>query len=174
MTLNFSLSLPEALADINFQEYQGHHEFIIHDKDEERIYSNSDEIIGKYGEIKWKIVDLVNARYSHILKDKFDLYNWINKNKQDELSYFLNEAGSNSLLYSQFKAPFKFHLWLGENSFIVGIEQKGQGFNAEKINSGHLKENRGAAFQFFRESQSQVFFDDPKQAKVVYLFSKMG
>ena len=169
MALHFTKTLQEALEEIEFKE---NHQFVIHDKEEERI--DHDNVISVYGEAKWKIVDLLNQQYSTILKDKFDLYNWLNKNKDDEVSYFLNEVGSNSLAHSQFKAPYKFHLWLGAKGFIIGIEQKGEGFNAELVNINRIKENEGAAFEFFRSSKSEIFFDDIENAKMVYLQSFMA
>ena len=51
----------------------------------------------------------------------------------------------------------------------MGIEQKGKGFNAVKINEEKVKENKGGAFRFFRECKNTVFFDDAEEAKVVYL-----
>ncbi len=129
----------------------------------------TEETIQQYGDAKWKIVDILNRKYSTILKDKFDLYNWLDYNENDEVAYFLNEAGSNTLHYSEFKAPSRFHLWLGERGFVIGIEQQGKGFNAQKIDAEKIKENEGAAFEFFRKCKSTVFFDDPREARIIYL-----
>ena len=174
MVLHFTQQLHQALQEIEFIEHQ---EWIVHEPEEERTYNISDEILGKYGDCKWAIVDLLNQKYGSALgsqfnlalNGKFDLYNWINKNKQDEVAYFLNEAGSNCLNYSEFKAPYKFHLWLGEKGFIIGLEQKGKGFNAEAVHQQKIKENEGAAFEFFRECNSKIFFDDSVNAKIIYL-----
>ena len=68
--------------------------------------------------------------------------------------------------------PHKFHLWLGEKGFIIGIEQKGKGFNPIHINENLIKNNKGAAFEFFRECNGKVFFDNSEDAKVVY-FKKL-
>ena len=100
---------------------------------------------------------------------KFDLYNWLEFNSKDEVAYFLNEAGSNCLTYSDHKTPHKFHLWLGSKGFIIGIEQLGTGFNASEINEKKIKDNEGAAFEFFRNCQSEIFFDDSQKAKIVYM-----
>src|SRR3989344_4062302 len=105
MSIHFNENLKEALQDIG--NYQYHQLFIY---DQKRI---SDDIIKHYGRQKWQIVDLLNERYSQVLKDKFDLYNWLNYNQNDEVAYFLNEAGSNCLSYAEHKIPHKFHLWLG-------------------------------------------------------------
>lgn len=166
MALHFTLQLHQALQEIEFTEHQ---EWIVHEPAEERTYFISDEILDKYGNSKWEIINLLNQRYSSVLASGFDLYNWINKNKEDEVSYFLNEAGSNCLNYSEFKAPYRFQLWSGKKGFILGIEQKGKGFNAEEIHTQKLKENEGAAFKFFRECNSKIFFDDSVNAKIVYL-----
>ena len=162
MVILFDKDLPSALKNIAFQEHQ---EFLVHDQEELRTHLTSDEIVSRYGEIKWNILDLINEKY----KTNFDHYNWLNQDQTDEVAYFINEAGSNVLSYSQFKAPFKFHLWLGQRGFIIGIEQRGKGFPAEQVHNQRLKENEGAAFEFFRNCKSQIFFDKPEEAKIVFM-----
>src|SRR3989344_9536922 len=162
MVIDFTKKLKKALEQIEEQEY---HELLVHDLQQRR----DDTVISVYGENKWKIVDLLNQKYSRLLENGFDLYNWLNYQNKDEVAYFLNEAGSNALNYSQFKAPSKFHLWFGKKGFIIGIEQKGQGFNASKVDSERLKDNQGAAFEFFRNCKSKIFFDNDQDAKIVYM-----
>lgn len=162
MAINFNRKLAQALENINSRHY---YHFLIHDQEEERIYSNSDEIITKYADAKWSIIELINARFN----SDFDLHNWISNHKTDEVAYFLNEAGSNSLNHSQFKTPYKFHLWMGEKGFIIGIEQKGKGFNAQEVNEKKIKDHLGKAFTFFRDCHNEIFFDNGKEARTVYL-----
>ena len=152
MVIKLDTDLNEELEKIGFNEYN-------------KIIINPEE----YAESKWQIVEIINQNYSKVLKNKFDLYNWLYHNKNDEVAYFLNEAGSNALNYSEFKMPAKFHLWLGYKGFIIGIEQQGRGFNAAKIDQEKIRENEGAAFQFYRNCKSIVFFDNPKEARIVYL-----
>ncbi len=167
MVLDFAASFTEALERISFA---GEHlQFAVHEAEEMRTYLSSDEIIERYGQAKWAIVDILNERYSRIFNCSFDLYNWLNENQEDEISYFLNEAGSNSLNYSEFKAPNRFHLWLGEKGFIIAVEQKGRGFDAEAINSERVCSNEGKAFNFFRNCQSRIFFDHPRDARMVFM-----
>ena len=163
MTIHFRKNLKEALSNIQHTNY---HEFIIHDKEEERI--NHDEVIGAYGNSKWAVVDKLNEKHSHILDSPIDLHNWLNYNENDEVSYFLNEAGSNTLSHSEYKAPFKFHLWHGSKGFVIGVEQKGKGFNARKVDEERIMDNKGAAFDFFRRCKSSIFFDNAEDAKIVY------
>ena len=164
MVLHIAKTIQQALQNIGNHYY---HQFFLHNQ--ERISSNSPELIDKYGQLKWQIVDLLNERYSQVLKDKFDLYNWLNYNQNDEVAYFLNETGSNCLSYSDHKIPHKFHLWLGKKGFIIGIEQLGSGFNALEVNEKRLKDNEGAAFEFFRNCKSSIFFDDSRKARIVYM-----
>ncbi|MBI2662401.1 hypothetical protein HYX11_03000, partial [Candidatus Woesearchaeota archaeon] len=96
-------------------------------------------------------------------------YNWLRHNANDEVAYFLSETGANCLNYSLFRAPHKFHLWLGKKGFVIGIEQKGRGFPAALIHEQQRKKNEGAAFEFFRTCKSEIFFDDENSAKVVYI-----
>ena len=166
MALHFTKTLQEALENIGSFDYQ---QLSVYESEEVRTYMISDEVIGQYGDAKWSVVDILNEKYGALLFNKFDLHNWLEKNWEDEVAYFLNEAGSNSLNYSEFLAPFCFHLWLGKKGFVIGIEQKGKGFNAKKINEEKLKENKGGAFAFFRACKNVVFFDDPENAKIAYL-----
>ncbi len=166
MALDFNLTLQEALRSISFSGES--RKYLVHEI-EEKITEKHSELIRHYGEAKWNIVDLLNQHYSQLLENPFDLYNWLNHNEQDELAYFLNEAGSNCLNHSEYKAPYKFHVWLGHKGFIVGIEQKGRGFPAHKVHHQKIKSNEGAAFDFFRKSKSRIFFDDPHEAKMVFM-----
>ena len=156
MTIHFDKTLLESLQNIGDCEHQ---ELFIHDQE------RTSEIIEHYGKQKWKIVDLINQKFD----SKFDLYNWLEFNSKDEVAYFLNEAGSNCLNYSDHKTPYKFHLWLGSKGFIIGMEQLGKGFNALEINEKRIKDNEGAAFEFFRNCQSKIFFDNSKEANTVYM-----
>ena len=166
MVLDFNKTLQEALKNIGLTDHQ---EFVVHDQEEERTYLTSDETIGRYGDVKWAVVDLLNEQYSKILESPFDLYNWLHKNENDEVSYFINEAGSNSLNHSDFKAPSKFHLWLGSKGFVIAIEQKGRGFDAVNVHELQIKDNEGAAFDFFRKCRSRIFFDNPTDARIVFM-----
>ena len=162
MTICFESSLVNVLE--NIQLISKHH-FSVHDLEQIRDVFSSCAIVEKYGEQKWAIIELLNQTYD----TNFNLYNWIEKNSSDEVSFFLNEAGSNSLNYSQFKAPYNFSLWLGKKGFIIGVEQKGTGFDVQKVIQEQIKENEGAGFNFFSNCQSKIFFDNFKNAKVVYL-----
>lgn len=167
MVIHFTKTLPEALEQIDFSG-EGF-EILLYPHEEIRSHVISDEVIANYGYAKWAIVDALNEKYGALLFNKFDLYNWLEKNKDDEVAYFLNEAGSNSLNYAEFLAPWKFHLWFGKKGFIIAIEQKGKGFNALKVHDGGIKENKGGAFAFFRGCKGNVFFDNAKEARIVYL-----
>ena len=169
MVISFSTTLHEALTQIDFITYQ---DFTIHPHQELR----TDETLNLYGKAKWDIIDQLNEKYSAIVgskvSSKFDLYHWLAENQEDEVAYFLNEAGSNCLSHSEYLAPWKFHLWLGKKGFIIGIEQQGVGFNARAVETKKIKTNEGAAFDFFRSCNSLIFFDQPESAKVVYFAMK--
>jgi len=161
MVLNFGKILNDSFKNINF--HNNYKEFPLDQND------LTNDIVNQYGEIKWLIINILNQQYNQILTNKFDLYNWLNRNEKDEVSYFLNETGSNIFNYSEEKRPYKFHLWLGDRGFIIGIEQKGKGFNAKSINTNKIKDNEGAAFNFYRQCRSNIFFDDPENARIIYL-----
>ena len=164
MAIDFQEKISDALIEIN---HQG--EYFIWTVQGEQSEVNS---LANYVDAQWKIVDLLNEKYGLFLDEEFDLYNWINFNPNDEVAYFLSEAGSNCLNYAQHKAPHKFHLWLGGKGFVIGIEQKGEGFPAERVNAEMIKENEGAAFNFFRNCRNTVFFDNPRDARIVFMKSK--
>ncbi len=183
MVLNFNYPLQQALQHIKQEKY---HSFIIHpqeqkaptsqeDKQEKKQENNQenkqqhDQFIEKYADAKWGIINMLNNTYNKILHSKFDLYNWAIHNTNDEVAYFLTEAGSNCMNYAQFQAPSQFHLWCGRKGFIIGIEQKGQPFPAQLIDEKNLKQNEGAAFEFYRKCKGIVFFDNPKNSTIVYL-----
>ncbi len=176
MVLNFQLQLTTALAEINYTSQ--YHSFIVHNQEQEvpAFQENKQQhevFIQKYATAKWGIVDILNERYSLLLPSKiniskFDLYNWAIHNTNDEVSYFLTEAGSNCMNYAEFKAPYQFHLWLGNKGFIIGIEQQGQPFSAQLIDEKNIKQNEGAAFEFYRKCQGAIFFDNANAARVVY------
>ena len=156
MALHFNKKLNEALNNIGSHHY---HELFVHDS------HRTSEIIEHYGKQKWQVVDLINEKFN----SNFDLYNWLEFNSADEVAYFINEAGSNCLNYSDYKIPHKFHLWLGSKGFVIGIEQLGRGFNAKAIDSMRIKDNAGAAFDFFRNCQSSIFFDDGENTRIVFM-----
>ena len=163
MALHFEHNLQQALENI---QAEGYHHILVHKEEIERDTYSSCEIIEKYADAKHELVEIINQYYPSL---NFDLINWINKNENDEVSYFLNEAGSNVLNHSEFKAPHKFHLWLGQKGFILGVEQKGKTFNAEEVHHQRIKDNEGAAFEFFRNCQSKIFFNDSKNANMVFM-----
>lgn len=158
MVISFSVQLAGALEKIQWTNQQ---KSIPLDK-------NSSQKIELYGNAKWAVVDLLNERYAQRFDSRIDLYNWIYYNEQDEVAYFLNEAGSNILNYAQHKLPSAFHLWFGENGFVIAIEQEGNGFNALQIDQLRLRENEGAGFEFFRNCRSTIFFDNPQNAHIIY------
>src|SRR3989344_8236110 len=142
MVLDFTKTLSEALGEIGFLD--AHHLFAVHP--EEKPTTHTTHLIKQYGDAKWAVVDALNKHYGTLLPFQIDLINWLHFNDADEPSYFLNEAGSNSLHYSDFGAPAQFNLWLGRRGFIIAIEQRGRGFNALEIDQLNKKQNEGAAF----------------------------
>ena len=105
MSLNFSKTLPQALQEIELIE---HHQFSVHPVAEpcrDHDSMQNKQIIKRYGSAKWAVVDHLNAHYGpqeHLPGKKFDLGHWLKFNEDDEVAWFLNEAGSNTLHYSQF------------------------------------------------------------------------
>ncbi|PIZ52423.1 hypothetical protein COY27_00310 [Candidatus Woesearchaeota archaeon CG_4_10_14_0_2_um_filter_33_13] len=163
MVIHFEHTLQNALREINFVEHS--ETFVVHNDEKTRILSNSCEIVEKYGQAKNDVVKLINDVYGR----NFDLHNWIERKTDDEVSYFLSEAGSNVLNYSQFKAPSSFNVWFGKKGFIIGVEQKGKSFNAKFVHDNNVKSNEGMAFSFFKRCQNKIFFDHPQDSNIVYL-----
>ena len=164
MVISFSVDLKEALKKIK----ENSEKKTIQIETERNNY----DFTVQYGKAKWAIVDLLNEKYSRRFAEPVDLYNWLKYNSNDEVSYFLNEAGSNTLNYAEQKKPTAFHLWLGEKGIVIGIEQEGKGFDAVRVDTLRLRENEGAGFDFYRNCRGIVFFDNVREARIVY-FMKM-
>lgn len=160
MVISFLFNQKEALKEIRWTKEK---KIILIETEK-----NSDDFVIDYGKAKWAIVDLLNEKYSKFFVEPIDLYNWLKYNSNDEVSYFLNEAGSNALNYAEQKKPTAFHLWLGEKGFVMGIEQEKKGFDAVRVDSLRLRENEGAGFDFFRNCRGKVFFDNRRNARLVY------
>ncbi len=160
MVLLFDYTLALALQTISCQEEK---HFPIHLEDKERTHHNADEIMERYGDSLHALVSLLNQRYAL----DCNLLAWL-EHDEDEVSSFLNEACSNTLHHASFKAPSHVRVWLGEKGFIIGIEQKGKGFDAQTVHHLDKKENKGAAFDFYRKSKGKIFFDHPPDARIVY------
>lgn len=165
MSIHFTTSIAQALEAIGFfSEQQAVHEFPIHEPEELR----TDDVLNRYGEAKWAVIELLNNHYAQ--NDvHYDLYNWLLENKEDEVAYFLNEAGSNCLSHSQYKTPSKFKVWLGKKGFVIGMEQKGKGFSIEEA-----IQNAGGFFGFFAQSKSIIFFDQRYKARTVFMLVLLG
>lgn len=168
MAIDHTLNLSLALQQVGFSREPGEQrsaqDFPLHETEELR----TDDVLNKYGEAKWAIIELLNNHYAQndVQNDvHYDLYNWLLENKEDEVAYFLNEGGSNCLTHSQYKAPSKFKVWLGKKGFVIGIEQKGNGFNVEKVS----RYTPGGFFNFFSHSNSVIFFDHLNEARTVFM-----
>ena len=159
MVLNFNLQLQEVLADLKNYTY---HEFLIKSKDKGL---DMEVFLANYGSAKWKIMELINDYYG----TNFDHYNWLHYAEEDEVAYFLNEACSNGINYSELQ---KFQLWIGKDKLVIGIEQSSP-FPALEVEEKKIKTNQGAAFDFFRRCKGQVFFDNPNKARIVFLKLKV-
>ncbi|MDP3640080.1 MAG: hypothetical protein Q8R53_02660 [Nanoarchaeota archaeon] len=165
MVFSFNLTLKKALEFLSATN--DYHTFPIHGEEHPAVHSEA--FIAQYGAAKRSVVELLNQRYKSLLSPKADLHNWLYHRQDDEIAYFLNEAGSNTINHSDYQAPACFHLWLGERGFIIGVEQKGQGFAAEKLRKETVpSESGGSASRFFRSCKGIIFFDDPESARIVY------
>lgn len=158
MVFYFNYTLEQSKVNINFTNY---HKFNIHNK--LRTWKNSCDIIEIYGKAKWDIIDILNEHYNK----NYNLENWIN-NIYEEVSFFLNEAGSNSLNHTKNKTPLKFHLFLGKLGFIIGIEQECI-FNPKYIQKNNIKTNEGRGFKFYKICKNKIFFDNPTKAKIIFM-----
>jgi hypothetical protein len=158
MVIRYDHTLQDALNSIGKHTY---HEFLV--SAVPRNLTNGDDLLQLNHEAKEEIFHLLNKCYG----TNFNLHNWL-EGKDDDLACFINEVSSNALSYSSHKIASKFHLWKGTKGFLIGVEQK-SGFDAKAVDHGRKRQNEGAGFNFFRESQGTVFFSNSKYANVVYL-----
>ena len=167
MVLDFERKLTDSLESIGHSGEE--HEFLVHDEDLHEVNPQCSMLLSRYSDALHGVVEHVNNRFSTVLDGSFDLLNWIKHNHHDELAYFLSETGNNCLNHSQNKAPHKLKLYLGSKGFVVAVEQEGKGFDAKVVDSSGFYQNEGAAFDFYRNCQSVVFFDDFLDSKVVFM-----
>ena len=118
----------------------------------------------RYERAQERIVRIVN----YVFDKNFDLSHWPKK-PGDELAFFLVETGNNAMWHSQFQAPYRHFLFVGEQEFVVGISQKGRGFNAREVDKLRQFSYGGRAFEFYRGCRSTIFFDNPESARVVFM-----
>ena len=91
MVICFDSFLPDFITKIKDHTYQ---QFQVHTHHQERLEQDK-EILQKYHDAKWVIVDLINQHYH--LPEPINLYNWLHHNQNDEVAFFLSEAGSSTL-----------------------------------------------------------------------------
>lgn len=165
MVLDLNLRLQRALVVMGKNKY-----FVFPLHEREQPAQHEESFILLYGSAKARIVALLNQHYAQHFFSPINLHNWLYHREEDEVAYFLNEAGSNAINHSDYKAPAMFHLWLGENGFIIGVEQQGRGFAVEKLTAKTEQKSGGEGFQFFQACKATIFFDNPKEARVVYFY----
>ncbi|MBS3176563.1 hypothetical protein J4457_04975 [Candidatus Woesearchaeota archaeon] len=95
--------------------------------------------------------------------------------KDPSLYKILFETYCNATFWSEYHSPFSMRLWTGESGFIVAVAQLGQGFNAIDIDRSKKIQNAGCGFDMFRTQQGyEVFFDNPVDARTVYVMHRMS
>ena len=117
-----------------------------------------------YDNAKEQIIQKINKRYNK----SHDQYNWI-INKEDELSFFLNEAGSNARLYGNKLKNIT--LYLSNSSYIIEYEQN-KTFNPQNVATYNIKKNRGAGFKFYKSCKATIFFNNITNANKIFFFQR--
>ena len=174
MVIKFSKTLGEALQEIGYGgELKNTIEYILHNE-EKKIQDMSKDYKSKlvqrfYREVLGKnlIPELVNENYGHLLKEPLVMPP--HSHDCNNPFTFLWERYNDSILYGEYGMPSRFNMWLGQESFILGLEQKGKGFNVIKINKRKPRKRGGTGFKDLRETRHDIFFDNPEDARAVYL-----
>ncbi|MFC1801759.1 hypothetical protein ACFLZB_04830, partial [Nanoarchaeota archaeon] len=80
---------------------------------------------------------------------------------------------ANAAWYSQFQFIYGLSLWTGESGFVLGVEQKGNGYDAVTINEKRITSHGdgigGGFFNLCRDNPQEFFFDNPSDARIVYM-----
>ncbi len=130
-----------------------------------------DSVDFEYGEAKWVIVESIRQLYGERLVASGlripDLYNWLFERMDDEVSYFVCEAGANILHHSGLPGAV-FKVYFGERGFVISVSQQDSGFDCEIVLRDELKKQHGGGFSFFKSCCGIVFFDDIHAVKTVY------
>lgn len=83
-----------------------------------------------------------------------------------ELHY--SETWKNIVNYSDYGMPSSFTIHASQRGVIFSLRQKGNGFNAKRIDEERIRHNGGAGFMGYRETNGIVFFDSPSDTHEVF------
>ncbi len=155
MVVDFSYCLERGLDRILFIEKL---EFILSSLD-------------SYTDAKRFIVDSIADLYGDRLVEdglrRPDLYNWLFERFDDEVSYFVVEAGANVIHHARLRDAMV-RVYFGQKGFIVEFEQANDFFNAELVVSQRIMTHKGGGFLFFNGCRGIVFFDNSTLVRCVY------
>ena len=161
MVLVFDKTLDDALKEIGFSESEGVYlEQVIYDGEvhvRELIPIKRRQItkrVGRSEEVWSRFARYGQASNCLACEHLFD---------------FFNHAYSNIFERSQYGRTYKDHYWFGKRGFVIGIEQKGRGFDAVQIDSKRTKNGHGHGFDHYRSCPYPIFFDNSRDARVIYV-----
>ena len=175
MVLNFDQTLDAALEDIG---YKGEHQEWDFHQEERHMRDMPKEYRDKhyrpfFNLMFIEIPTMLNERFREKLKKPFSTFLGMNQ-EHDFPHKFLWEAHANTTNHSQYGFASQMYFWLGENGFMLALEQKGNGFDAVQVDKKGIKqhEESGGGFKRYRSFESEIFFDSPTDARTVYMKHK--
>ena len=170
MVIKIGKTLDESLKGIGFSGPNGEHlKFPLHEV-AESLYRQSSEyqrnLVQKYLEVvEGDIPNTLKRRF----RDRPKMFRSRFGGFCDDITYFFAETYFNVAFYGDYHFPSMIQAWVGESSFVLSVGQKGNGFDAEMVNQTRRKQNAGGAFNFFRSCESEIFFDNPNNARIVFM-----
>ncbi|MBW2984400.1 hypothetical protein KY361_04750 [Candidatus Woesearchaeota archaeon] len=162
MVIAFDKTLADALREIGFSESEGVHlEEVVYDGEvhlSELSPEEQESLFARIGRAYGEVFNQVT-----LCGKSWDVPHLRN------LSDFISHITTNVRKYSQYGIEYRIHFWQGERGFVVGIEQKGRGFEAKRVDSERIASSYGNGFNFYRACSPYIFFDSPSDARIVYM-----
>ena len=179
MTLILEKILEDALRVIDYDPNSGvHRKYPLHQEEvsisekpkdyRDHLFPYLSELILARGRENGEIQDTINNALGTNFGQRGNC-------QQDCTLYaILFEAHASIAMHGDYNFPSKIELWIGKAGFIVGVQQKGRGFNADEISrTGKHREGGGSGFKTYKELGYDVFFDNPTDARTVYIMRKI-
>ena len=170
MVIQIGKTLDDSLKGIGFSGSNGGHLIFPLHKLAKSLYEQSsdyqEDLVQKYLEaVEGEIPNTLKRRF----QDKPEMFRSRFGGFCDDITYFFAETYFNVAFYGDYHFPSMIQAWIGESSFVLSVGQEGNGFDAEMVNQTRKIQNAGGAFNFFRSCESEIFFDNPNNARTVFM-----
>ncbi|HLC58661.1 MAG TPA: hypothetical protein VJI68_02275 [Candidatus Nanoarchaeia archaeon] len=178
MVLAYDLTLEKALDEIGFVAGKSYSvDYDVFFNNARKLPGDKNKSIDSFSQSKSEqlLFDLdrfFNYRFFNTIPystDPLFLYTMLSGNKKREIPLFMSETIFNAIDHGEYTSVHHLELRLTTKGTVIGVCQLGNGFNAVNIDARRIFKNLGGGFTAYRKISSSVFFDDPLNARGVYL-----